>query len=97
MPTQAMLAWAGELQVGTWYRLDYRSRIEPVQLAWKGLRRELSLFVSAQGRGTLFQRRRLAAFLQAGLLVPAQEESLTVAATRSALVKIDADPSRLLS
>ena len=97
MATHAMLAWAGELQVGGWYKLDYRNRIEPVQLAWRGLRKELTLFVSSQGRGILFQKRRLAAFLQAGLIIPAQEESLTVQATRSALVKIDADPSRLLS
>jgi hypothetical protein len=96
MATHAMLAWAGELQVGGWYKLDYRNRIEPVQLAWRGLRKELTLFVSSQGRGILFQKRRLAAFLQAGLIIPAQEESLTVQATRSALVKIDADPSRLL-
>ena len=97
MATHAMLAWAGELQVGGWYKLDYRNRIEPVKLAWRGLRKELTLFVSSQGRGILFQKRRLAAFLQAGLIIPAQEESLTVQATRSALVKIDADPSRLLS
>jgi len=45
----------------------------------------------------LFQQNRLAAFLQAGLLVPAQEESLTVRATRSAMAKLDGDPSRLLT
>ncbi len=77
--------------------LDYRGRNEAVQLAWQGLRRELTLFVSPKGRGDLFQRHRLAAFLQAGLLVPAQDESLTVRATRSAMAKIDGDPSRLLN
>jgi hypothetical protein len=77
--------------------LDYRSRNEPVQLAWHGMRRQLTLFVSSQGRGVLFQQNRLAAFLQAGLLVPAQEESLTVRATRSAMAKLDGDPSRLLN
>ena len=97
MPTPAMLAWARELQVGSWYMLDYRGRNEAVQLAWQGMRRQLSLFVSPQGRGVLFQQNRLAAFLQAGLLVPAQEESLTVRATRSAMAKIDGDPSRLLN
>jgi hypothetical protein len=44
----------------------------------------------------VFQQHRLAAFLQAGLLVPAEEESLTVRATRDALAKLDADPTRLL-
>lgn len=97
MPTPAMLAWARELQVGSWYMLDYRNRNEAVQLAWQGMRRQLSLFVSPQGRGVLFQQGRLAAFLQAGLLVPAQDESLTVRATRSAMAKLDGDPSRLLN
>jgi len=97
MPTPAMIAWARELQVGSWYMLDYRGRNEAVQLAWQGMRRQLTLFVSPQGRGVLFQQNRLAAFLQAGLLVPAQEESLTVRATRSAMAKLDGDPSRLLT
>jgi len=97
MPTAAMLAWARELQVGSWYMLDYRNRNEAVQLAWQGMRRQLTLFVSPQGRGVLFQQHRLAAFLQAGLLVPAQEESLTTRATRSAMAKIDGDPSRLVN
>ena len=96
-PTPAMLAWARELQVGGWYMLDYRERNEAVQLAWQGLRKQLALFVSPQGRAVLFQKQRLAAFLQAGLIVPAQDESLTVRATRSALAKIDVDPARLLN
>jgi hypothetical protein len=95
-PTPAMLAWARELQVGSWYMLDYRERNEAVQIAWKGLRGRLTLFVSPKGRGILFQQQRLAAFLQAGLLVPAQQESLTVRATRDALAKLDLDPNTLL-
>jgi hypothetical protein len=91
-----MVAWARELLVGSWYMLDYRGQNEPVQLAWHGLRRQLSLFVSASGRCILFQQQRLAAFLQAGLLLPAQDEALTVKATRSALAKLDADPTRLV-
>ncbi|KAB2876413.1 MAG: DUF1631 family protein [Burkholderiaceae bacterium] len=97
MPTPAMVAWARELQVGSWFMLDYRNRNEPVQLAWQGLRKQLSLFATPQGRCVLFHQQRLAAFLQAGLLLPAQEESLTVRATRTALAKLDADPSRLLN
>ena len=97
MPTPAMLAWARELQVGSWYMLDYRNRNEAMQLAWQGMRRQLTLFVSPQGRGVLFQQNRLASFLQAGLLVPAHDESLTVRATRSALAKIDGDPGSLLN
>jgi hypothetical protein len=96
-PTPAMLAWARELQVGGWYMLDYRGRNDAMQLAWRGMRHQLTLFVSPQGRGVLFQLNRLAAFLQAGLLLPAQDEALTVKATRNALAKLDADPNRLLN
>jgi hypothetical protein len=97
MPSAAMVAWARELQVGSWYMLEYRERTEPMQLAWQGLRKQLSLFVSPKGRCVLFQQHRLASFLQAGLLLPAQDEALTVRATRSALAKLDVDASRLLS
>ncbi len=96
MPTPAMMAWANELQLGAWFTLDYRGRQERVQFAWQGLQRHLMLFSTVHGRGILFQVHRLAAFLQAGLLVPEQEESLTVQATRSALEKLNADPERLL-
>ena len=96
MPTAPMLAWARELLVGSWYTLEWRGRHETVQLAWHGMRRQLSLFVTPGGRCILFQQQRLAAFLQAGLLLPAQDEALTVKATRNALAKLDADPSRLM-
>ena len=33
LPTPAMLAWARELQVGSWYMLEYKDRNEAVQLA----------------------------------------------------------------
>jgi hypothetical protein len=96
-PTPAMVAWAHELQVGGWFMLDYRGRNEQVQLAWRGLRKQLALFVTPKGRGVLFSVNRMAAFLQAGLLLPAQDESLTVQATRKALAKLDADPASLLN
>ena len=97
MPSAPMVAWSRELLVGSWYTLEYRNRHEQVQLAWHGLRRQLSLFVTPKGRCVLFQQQRLAAFLQAGLLLPAQDEALTVKATRNALAKLDADPSRLMN
>jgi hypothetical protein len=96
MPTPAVQAWARDLSVGAWFKLDYRGRNEPVQLAWRGMHKQLNLFVNSQGRGVMFQLHRLASFLQAGLLVPVEEESLTVRATRDALAKLDADPTRLL-
>ncbi|HEX5355626.1 MAG TPA: DUF1631 family protein [Aquabacterium sp.] len=97
MPTPAMLGWARDLHVGSWFKLEYRGKSESVQLAWQGLQKQLILFVSPSGRGVLFQLHRLAAFLQAGLLVPVEEEPLTTRATREALAKLDADPARLLS
>lgn len=97
MPTPAMLSWARDLHVGAWFRLDYRDRQESVQLAWHGLQKQLVLFVAPSGRGVLFQLHRLAAFLQAGLLVPVEDEPLTTRATREALAKLDADPARLLN
>ncbi|MDP3085586.1 MAG: DUF1631 family protein [Rubrivivax sp.] len=96
-PSAAMIAWAHELQVGSWYMLEFRGRTEPVQLAWHGLRKHLSLFVTPKGRCVLFQEQRLASYLQAGLLLPAQDEALTVRATRSALAKLDVNPSQLLN
>lgn len=96
-PSATMLAWARELQVGGWYMLDYRNRNEAVQLAWRGNRRQMALFVTTQGRCVLFSISRMAAFLQAGLLLPAQDEALTVKATRNALAKLDGDPGRLLN
>ena len=97
MPTPAMLGWARELHIGAWFQLDYRGRQEQVQLVWHGLQKQLALFVTPSGRGVLFQLHRLASFLQAGLLVPVEEESLTTRATRDALAKLDADPQRLLN
>jgi hypothetical protein len=96
-PSEAMLAWAYELQQGTWFTLDHNGRVSQVQYAWRSQRKQLHLFASSDGRSALIQVRRLAAYLQAGLLVPQEEESLTVRATRNALAKLDANPERLLS
>lgn len=96
MPTPAMQAWARQLHIGSWFNLDYRGRRERVQLAWQGMNKQLSLFATPSGRGVLFQQHRLGAFLQAGLLAPLEDESLTTRATREALAKLNADPDRLL-
>ncbi|MGH8833161.1 MAG: DUF1631 family protein [Polaromonas sp.] len=95
-PTEAMRAWAKELQLGTWFNLDHNGKISHVQFAWCSDRKQLHLFAAADGRNFLIQARRLAAYLQAGLLVPTEEEALTVRATRDALAKLDANPERLL-
>ena len=95
-PSAAMLAWAAELQLGNWFALDHNGAITQVQYAWRSDRKQLHLFAATSGRSYLIQARRLASYLQAGLLLPAEEEALTVRATRDALAKIDANPERLL-
>jgi hypothetical protein len=96
-PSDAMLAWAAELQQGNWFTLDHNGKLHQVQYVWRSQRGQLHLFASAEGRSFLVQMRRLASYLQAGLLLPAEEEALTVRATRDALAKLDANPERLLA
>ena len=95
-PGGAVLAWANELQTGHWFMLDHNNRVTQVQYAWRSDRGQLHLFASADGHCHLMQLQHLAAYLQAGLLVPNEEETLTVRATRDALAKLDANPDRLL-
>ena len=96
-PTAAMVAWAQELQLGSWFTLDHNNQITQVQFAWRSDRKHLNLFASSSGKSYLIQGGRLAAYLQAGLLLPQEEETLTVRATRDALSKIDANPERLMA
>ncbi|MDP3619802.1 MAG: DUF1631 family protein [Ramlibacter sp.] len=95
-PSQAMLAWATELPLGNWFALDHNGVTAQVQYVWRSDRKQLHLFAAPGGRSYLLQNRRLASYLQAGLLLPAEEEALTVRATRDALAKLDANPERLL-
>jgi len=95
-PTEAMMAWAQDLTLGQWFMLDHNNRVNQVQFAWRSDRKQLHLFAAMDGRSYLIQMRRLAAYLQAGLLVPQEEEALTLRATRDALAKLDANPERLL-
>ncbi|MDO8903116.1 DUF1631 family protein [Hydrogenophaga sp.] len=96
-PSEAMRAWAVELQIGSWFGLDHNGKLNSVQLAWRSQRGQLYLFVTNGGRCFLVQSARVAAYLQAGLLVPSEDEALTVRATRDALAKLDANPERLLN
>ncbi len=96
-PTAAMAAWAQELQLGSWFTLDHSNQITQVQFAWRSDRKHLNLFASSSGKSYLIQGGRLAAYLQAGLLLPQEEETLTVRATRDALSKIEANPERLMN
>ncbi|MFZ9509674.1 MAG: DUF1631 family protein [Burkholderiaceae bacterium] len=96
-PSAAMLGWARELELGHWFRLDHNGQVRQVQYAWSSARKQLHLFAAADGHSVLVQHRRLAAYLQAGLIVPAEQESLTTRATRDALAKLEANPERLLA
>lgn len=96
-PSEAMRAWAAELQIGNWFSLDHNGRLASVQLAWRSQHGQLFMFVSSAGRCYLMQTNRVASYLQAGLLLPSEEETLTVRATRDALTKLDANPERLLA
>ncbi len=96
-PTDAMRAWAQELEEGNWFNLDHNGKATRMQYAWRSKRGQLHLFAGTNGRTYLFQIRRLAAYLQAGLVSPIEDETLTVRATRDALAKLDANPERLLS
>lgn len=95
-PAAPMLAWARELQTGQWFRLDHNAQIVQVQYVWHSERKQLYLFASAQGQNYLMQLRRVASYLQTGLLAPQEEESLTLRATRTALAQLEANPERLL-
>lgn len=94
-PSADMIAWAKTLVVGTWFNLDHNGDQGRVQFAWRSGKQKLHLFASPGGKSFLIQAGRLAAYLQAGLLVPMEVEPLTVRATRDALAKIEANPERL--
>ncbi|MEN9373959.1 MAG: hypothetical protein RIR79_1511 [Pseudomonadota bacterium] len=94
-PAQAILAWAHQLQVGAWFTLNHKKQIVQVQFVWRSERKHLNLFSAPSGKNFLIQAGRLAVYLQAGLLLPQEEDALTIRATRDALSKIEANPERL--
>ncbi|HET6829145.1 MAG TPA: DUF1631 family protein, partial [Ramlibacter sp.] len=69
-PSAAIMSWANELQLGTWFTLDHNGRVAQVQYAWASDRRQLHLFAASDGYCYLMPLRRLGAYLQAGLIVP---------------------------
>jgi hypothetical protein len=95
-PTEGMRQWATELQPGSWFTLDHNNNVLQVQYVWCSDKGQLHVFSSTHGKNYLIQAKRLAAYLQAGLMAPIEDEALTVRATRTALTKLDANPERLL-
>ena len=96
MPNDGMVEWARGLELGAWFALELNGAVAQVQYVWRSARGQLHLFSAGVGKSYLVQTRRMAAYLQAGLLVPTEDEALTVRATREALAKLNADPDRLL-
>jgi hypothetical protein len=95
-PGEGMLQWAHELELGSWFSLEHQGTVVQVQYVWRSARGQLHLLASAGGKNFLVQTRRLASYLQAGLLVPVEDEALTVRATREALAKLHGAPDQLL-
>ncbi|MDO8320928.1 DUF1631 family protein [Rhodoferax sp.] len=91
-----MMAWAQNLNLGSWFTLNYLAQAVQVQYVWRSPLGHLHLFASVVGRSYLIQSLRLAAYLAAGLLAPQEELSLTVRATRDAVARLEANPERLL-
>ncbi|MBS0294282.1 MAG: DUF1631 domain-containing protein [Proteobacteria bacterium] len=92
---EELVAWVQELPLGVWYTLEHNGGAVQVQYVWRSQRKQLHLFAAVGGNSYLVQLKRLGAYLQSGLLVAQEEESLTLRATREALTKIDANPERL--
>ena len=95
-PPEAIVQWARALDLGIWFTLDYQGAAVSVQYVWRSARGQLHLFASRTGKNYLMQTQRLAAYLQAGLLVPLEDEALTVRATRDALAKLQVQPGQML-
>ena len=96
-PDAGTLQWADELQRGDWFVLHYLGVAARVQYVWRSERGQLHLFAALSGTSYLVQTRRLAAYLQAGLLVPLENEALTIRAMRETLDKLGEAPERLLA
>lgn len=95
--TPVMLEWVRGLDLGAWFVLKYNAQEISVQYAWRSPQGYLHLFASSVGRSYLIQSVRVAGYLQAGLLEPQEREPLTLRATRTAMRKLEAEPSRLLA
>lgn len=94
--SEASRGWAQELQLGSWFQLQHNDSINQVQLAWRSQRGQLCLFTTVHQICFLIPVPQVAAYLQAGLLVPEENETLTARATRAALEALEANPERLL-
>lgn len=97
MPDAASEAWALELQRGHWFTLIYGGAANQVQYLWRSQHGVLHLFSTAGSKAVyLLHSDRLAAYLADGSIEPAEQEALTVRATRKALAHLDGRPEQLV-
>jgi hypothetical protein len=95
--TPVMMEWVRGLDIGAWFTLKYNNQVSSVQYVWRSPQGYLHLFASNVGRSYLIQSVRVAGYLQGGLLEPQEMEPLTMRASRDAMSKLEADPTRLLT
>lgn len=96
-PSKEALNWAASIALASWSTIDHNGTARQVQYVWRSERGLLHYFAAMDGFGYLIQKQRMAAYLEAALLVPKIEEAITLRATRNALAKLEANPERLLA
>ena len=89
-PTCQMVQWAREQALGAWFYLGPQGAASLVEYVWRSARGQLHLLTNSAGKSYLMQTHRMAAYRQAGLLTPVEDEALTVRATRQALAQMNA-------
>ena len=94
-PTEDMLQWTHEQELGAWFSLDHKGMVSLAQYVWHSARGQLHLLNSSDGKSYLMQTHQFAAYLQAGLLTPVEDETLTARATRQALAQISTESAPL--
>lgn len=71
------MAWAQELQLGSWFTLDHNNHITQVQFAWRSERKHLNLFAASSGKSDGSRVDAWQPVCKRGLLLPQEEETLT--------------------
>ena len=95
--TPEIMQWTQSLQTGAWFTLSHNGHTSQVQFIWCSDHKHLYLFSRADAHCFMIQSKRLAAYLQVGMMVPLEAEPLTVRATRDALSQLEANPELLLT
>lgn len=95
--TVAMMKWLRQVGLGSWFKLEQHAQTVLVQYVWRSPLGHLHLFATPVGESYLMQTSRLASYLEAGLMQPQENETLTTRATRDALARLQAQPDLLLA